>query len=952
MDFLQAVGQHYLQTLSGDNWSHIHFVFPSHRAGLFFRDALRAQLGQRTIFGLNILTISDFVQRQAKLTVADRLTLIFELYDVYKDVFGAEKADIQGFEFFYSWAPTFISDFSDIDKYLIDARQIFTNAKQYEAYADDFAHLTDTQRQAILDFWSVAFRQPEEGESIFQQRFNDTYEHLYDFYTSFRNALRLKGLAYDGMAYRDVAELYASGQADDSQDKYVFIGFNALCSAEQLIMRRLRDSGRAEFFWDYNDDILRPIAAGDEHGAGRFLRSLVKEFPHPKGFVIPQPAQLPEFQSISFAYPQGQVAGVVDFLQKHYSDTSPERTAIVLADENMLLPVISALPADIANVNITMGYPLRQSQLSGLVDLLAKLQASADDKTFYARCVIAVLKHTCVASEQALEMAANIVKNNKIRVPADELCVSPLLSSIFRRAGVDSLPDYLHEVFSAVYERYCEGNELLRECAFEMLKAINHFRTFVDRAAGEVTDVKFLFRIFQSITSTLTVDFCGVPLCGLQIMGILEARVVDFDNIVVLDVNEGVMTKSANSNSFIPSLLRRSFGLPTYDFRDSISAYYFFRLVSRAKHVTLLYTTSGNENAKGVSRFLLQLLYQYRRPIQQRVATHDIVVKSAVPQPISKTPEMLDRLQKSFSKGILSPTTLTTYLKCPKQLYYKKILNLDSENNLVEDLEGNNFGNIFHHVLEELYQTSEGKVLQITKELKNKLLSSQFEPQLHTLLCKYFSQELGSKISSRADLEGKNLLLYDMLLDYIRKAIRREPEGVVVTHCERKVRTTYTTSSGYEINLGGTIDRMHNDAGRQCVLDYKTGSVDEKVFTPTKSIQAIFEDKKLDCKELIQVLFYCYILKQMGEKGELYTQNLSMAKLQSNDYTTQLLDAGGNALTYDAVAADFEEQLRQTIDEMFNPDIPFAPARDLCTSSSSTCTYCNYTNLCRYSAQQ
>ncbi len=962
MDFLESVASYYLEHESSDDWSRIKFVFPSHRAGVFFRNSLRDRLGDRVIFGVNALTINDLFEQKAKLIVADRLTLIFELYAVYKDVFGSVEGVNTDFEFFFSWAQVFISDFSDVDKYMIDARQIFSNTFNYEELGDDYSHLSENQRKAIEQFWRVALEEKEDGSGEFyRKRFTTTYEHLYELYETFRNRLRLKGLAYDGMIYREVAESYSNLDFGDDDERYVFVGFNAVSTSERIVMKRLSDAGKAQFFWDYTPQMLERIDDDDDHGAGRFIRSLIVDFPMPKDYSLPKAAENQALVATAFAYQQGQIVGVADFLKRHYSDNSAERTAIVLADENMLLPVISALPTDVSRVNVTMGYPLRQTQLFGLIDLLARLQSpnSLSGTTFYGRYVLQILQHACVFSPESKDLVNDIVRKRSIRVAAADLQKNPLLTAIFQPIHIEQIASYERTIFELLYEKYAEENELLRECSFEVLKVVNRFDEFMKSSTVEITDIGLAFRIFIDLVKTQTVDFLGVPLAGLQVMGILETRALDFDNIVILDVNEGILPKDSSNKSFIPHVIRRSFGMPTYAFHDSMIAYYFFRLISRAKHVDFLYSTAGGDDkAKGQSRFILQMKYQYRLPLVQRTATHDIKSFEAKPRSIVKTPEMLDALVARFSgKNVLSPSTLTNYMTCPATLFYHKVLGLSDADDLVENIDGRIFGNIFHGTMEKLLTPTNGaKEFFLSKENKEALKKDS--ATISALLCMEFEKEFGGKISSKDDLDGQNYLFFDTLFDFVKKAIDAIPDDSTILERELHTCIPFSVSADIEINIGGIIDCVYKDpSGKICVLDYKTGKVEKEVFGPD-SFEKVFSDPHKH-KELIQTLLYCYILSRMDYADDFYPRILNLQRLYRDDFSMtiscdklcskeEIAAPTDGEMCYSVVKEGFEQRLFERIKGIFDLERPFEANYQ--AGDHGTCAYCDFKTLCTQSA--
>ncbi len=952
MTFLQSIAQYYLERNSSNNWNNLVFVFPSNRAGVFFRHALGEQLKgtDRTIFGINTTTINSLFAQQADLHIPDSLTLQLELWEVYQKLF---EKDAPAFEFFYSWAPIFISDFSDIDSYMIDARQIFSNINDYEAYKDNYSYLTDQQRKAIKDFWGVALGNPtnDSASSLnVQHRFNDTYSHLYELYDTYRNRLKLKGLAYSGMAYRQVAESLDNCHFDETKH-YIFVGLNALSTAEQKILQHLKDRGLATFFWDYPAEFLNPTDDKNSLGPALFLTKFTRDFPSPKDYTFPVSTTKPTVTATSFAYPQQQVYGVNDFL----SNKQDGKTAIILADENMLLPVISSLQDNVVDrVNVTMGYPIKQSQLFGLVDLLARLHSHTNNTDFYYKDVLHILQHACVTDEEAQQIVKNIIRNNKIRIPAKEL---KQFDHIFRKVEAKDLPHYLRTIFEKIRNDFDEdqnahlargGNQLVAECAKEILKTINQFEKFLQNDVLQDQNTDLLFRIFISLLRTATVDFCGYPLEGLQIMGILETRAVDFDNIVILDCNEGILPKSSTTESFIPAVLRSAFGLPTYLFRDAMFAYYFFRLIYRATNVHLLYSSSGTDNTKGKSRYLLQLEYQYKDLVtyNERTATQQLNMIEEKPLTVEKTPEMLEILCKRFNgtykddegnecPKMLSPSTLTSYLSCGLQFYFSKVVGLSDADDVTEDIDNRSFGNIFHRTMELLYKF----IPSITAENKAIL-----KKNVDKYLLQAFTKELKTPINDQQDLDGRNYLYYSVLKKYIEKTIEAEADGSEILKCEETYFTKITTASNYTIQFGGNIDRIYNDGKNLCVLDYKTGNV-KKMKLP--NIDSLFKNNGNDeYKEIRQTLLYCYFLSQNGETRDICPQILALSKLYDTSASRSVMK-GDAPLSYKEVKDEFEEQLKQKIDEIFDVSKPFeARKRD---TRNGPCSYCDFTSLCQKS---
>ena len=592
MDFLQSVAEYYFQKYNGD-LSSVRFVFPSHRAGVFFTNQVRSMMDSRPMWGLKIVTINELWAQNTDLRQADNITLLFELYEVYSRVFSDAGQTVKSFDDFMPWGKMFLGDFDDIDKYLVEARQLFINLKEYHDLRDDYGHLSDAQRRAIEEFWGT-FSLDRISEH--QQTFLGTWQNMLSFYNEFRNSLRTKHLGYTGMISRDVAQAIAAGKADiscASGERFAFVGFNAVTEAERLLMSYLRKSDRADFFWDYADFMLRGNGFETDHGPGRFIRRNIEAFPAPDGFEQPMAAGLPPITVTELSYSSEQPALTADFLTHNYNAT--ERTAVVLTDESLLLPVLYCLPDNVDKVNVTMGYPLKHSQAYGLLDCLFALQRQCTDNSFYYKAVLAILKHPSVAriaSAQAETVAQKINRERLLSVARHELQTCELLALIFQKVNeTNDIHHYLTEIYQYIFKHTPPADEtaLQREFVFSMLKALNRFGDLMASNSLPDFDILTWFKLFRSVAEQQSVDFVGEPVQGLQVMGILETRALDFDNIAILNMNEGVFPKTSAANSFIPYVLRKGFGLPTIEFQDSIFSYYFFRLISRARNVELMY---------------------------------------------------------------------------------------------------------------------------------------------------------------------------------------------------------------------------------------------------------------------------------------------------------------------------------------------------------------------------
>jgi len=946
--FLKSVAQYYLDRHAASNWSDLMFVFPSHRAGVLFMNELRNELKQRhkTIFGVNTTTITEFLASRSNLMVADDITLAFELFQVYRDIYKPET----DFETFYGWARTFIGDFDDIDKYLIDAGDIFMNTLDLEKLADKYTYLTENQREAINEFWNVIFKRGCKADSE-KSEFVKLYENLNSIYVEFRKRLEQKGLAYSGMIYRNVAESLVDSFPDNGV-RYVFVGFNALTRAEEKMFTFFRVAARADFFWDYTPQMLTPIVPGDEHGPGRFVRKYVELYPSPSDYHLPLPQEQPSINITTFAYPQGQLNFVHDYLLHNYDGGT--RSAVVLTDENMLLGVLSAMPDNVSSVNVTMGYPIKMTPLYGLLDLLRRLQSDAylrrtaeGELAFYHNCVLSILQHPTVlyicGDECVGKLRKAIINGNAIWIKPSDLSGHELLKAIFKPVEAANLIKYLLNIYEIIYESLQENDQLQRECSFAIINAIHLFEAQIIKVGVDISSVDMLFGMVDCVVASKTVDFCGMPHAGLQVLGILETRALDFDNLVILDLNEGVFPKNAVSPSFIPYNLRLGFGLPTREHQDSIFSYYFFRLIQRAKNVHLLYSTSISGDRVGESRFLLQLRHEFNMHTTQRVSSNAISQFEKSENAVRKTPEILQLMNEKLTH--ISPTSIISYISCPMKFFFSKIYKIGRADDVLEEVDNRMIGQIFHGVMENVYKLGGRQFpVKVTQELLNEIKSTG---EIERLTLQGFGEQLiRNKNFKKEDLQGRNILLYNAIVDYATTMVEIDAkQGVTMLATEKELLVPIALDNGKTINIKGSIDRIHECGGVTYVCDYKTGS--DKKFGFDDYNNLFTAEKIGDYKAVLQVLIYCYMLCHDTQNPHCGDMKLRVYKVKElpkyNDGTT--LSYCKKEFTYNDIREDFEARLKVCLSSIFDAEESFV----MC-SKDDTCKYCDFISLCNREA--
>ena len=937
--FLQSIANYYYQLLKTDS-SSICFVFPSQRAGIFFIDYLK-KLSDQPLFAPKIITINDLFAKQSRMITADNITLLFQLHQTYSRIIG----DNRSFDEFMPWGEMILSDFEDIDKYMVEAGQLFRNLADYKQLDDDYSHLSEAQRKAIASFWGTFHLQKL---SEHQQSFINTWEKLHEVYTAFRSELKQQGIAYAGMIYREVAEQIQTLKTfDNKETRYAFVGFNALTTSEHIVFKFLQKQNRAQFFWDYSEQILPSARTGPiTRGAGMFLNENVLQYPKPKDWEMPLNAHTPEVTITAVAHPMEQNAEITEFLKREY--TNDERSAVVLTDENMLLPVLYALPDEVSRVNVTMGYPLKSSPAYGLVDLLYQLQkncrADKRETWFYYRNVLPLLQHPYISmavGTSASDIKNEMVKNNQVFIPASMLKAHPLLGIIFEKVtGSNKLSPYMIGIIGSLFESFSQNPDYTfqREFIFSLYTALNRFDEILRKNSHLELETETWFRLFRGIAEIQTVSFKGEPLAGLQVMGILETRAIDFDKLIILDMNEGVFPKTSATNTFIPYGLRVGFGLPTIEFQDSIFAYYFFRLIHRAKKVELLYSASANGE---MSRFLFQLIYEFKIDPTLKTSVQPVNLLKSPPLRVKKDKTVLQKLEKYSASGsaFLSPSAISQYIECPMRFYYEKIAGIKETEEVTEEADARIFGKIFHEVLENYY-----------KPLKNKTISSETidswladTARIEDNIRKAFETQLGNQAGQQ--IQGKNILIFEVIRSYIIQFFNKEKEiaPFVFVDAERQVVQTFTTPAGIEIKLGGFIDRLHRKDGALHIIDYKTGSGKSDVA----NIEDLFDAKKhKDNKAIFQTLLYGLLINPADDGAQSVQPGISwMKNLFKTDYNTNVYikQPRGEAslVEYRAIQDEFMGELGRLIDTLYDA------GNDFCqTNNDKACSYCTFKELC------
>ena len=965
--FLKQVADHYYNEGKIEDKC---FVFPNRRSMVWFRKHLCSAVKDVPLLAPQMLTINDFFSRVSGVPASDRVRLLLELYDSYK----ALNPKAESLDEFIFWGDVILADFNDVDKYLVDPRQLFANVADFKALQDTFEYLTDTQREAIKGFLSHFNDQSGKltvdlgtDDPDVKGRFLQIWNILYPLYVSYNKSLADKGMAYEGMVYRSLAERLKNMSVEDVfQDifhegtTFVFVGLNALNECEKTLLRKLRDAGKAEFCWDWSGDMIKD----PQNRSSFFMADNVLEFPQAARWD-PEGVECPEINVISVASSAGQAKRLPDILCQRTG--APEECAVVLPDEGLLKSVLNSIPEEIHDINVTMGLPMNVSLFYTMMADISAIQMHAvkrkDTWLFYHKQVWDLFSSEIfrkAADEKTMEIVAKVKENARYYIPKEELAGTLLMDVIFRpvimdpkmasTAQIASFAQYQKDVIEAIAPAIADDASLALELEYakEYYKCIN----VLFEIRPEVLPMTYL-RLLGQLLSSVSVPFRGEPLKGLQIMGPLETRALDFKDLVIMSANEGVFPRRSVSSSFIPPELRKGFGMPTYEYQDAVWAYYFYRMISRAEKVWML-VDSRTEGLKSgeESRYIKQLEYHFGVPLKRSVVKFGSMKTASLPD-IVKTEEDVARIKDT----VLSATTLQNYLACPAKFYYGTVKGLEAEEEVAESLDYGMFGTVYHDTMRALYTSEEAMDPEFVfndREPRGGLNGEALKTVSQSYIEGWLSRKEDIKAKVKAlimmqlntiEVSGRNLVVADVIVRYIIKTLQRDLELL-----KKEGRDSFEIL-GREIRVAGEfcgqrfkgfIDRLDSfKEGQARVVDYKTGKVledDENIHdgNAEEIAEKIFNpDMKNWPKIALQFYIYDMLVQSRPEvRGrEICNCVYSTAHLFKEPPVTVPM----NRKFYEAVSAKLEAMLAQ----MYDTSVPFRR-----TDDEKTCSYCDFRMIC------
>jgi hypothetical protein len=931
--FLQQIANLFYRTYE-QNLSDFCFVFPNRRSGIFFERYLM-ETAEKTFFSPTITTISAFFSSHSTFQLEDKMGLLFRLYKVYQHI---SKND-ESFDSFVSFGEILLRDFDDIDKYLVDAKDIFQNVKDIQSINYLPEYLTLEQKKIIQQFWSNFNPEPKR-----QQEFLATWEILYPLYQSFKDELQENNLAYEGMLLRELAEK----GLQVSYKKVIFIGFNALSKVEKNLFLQLKKQQIADFYWDYPGEYIKD----SNNKANTYLSENLLLFPSSLS-LEPEHEIKKYVEAIAVPSSVGQAKKVHEILQNLGAESLGTETAIVLSNESLLLPMLYSLPEEIQKVNVTMGYPMLFTPIKELIDNLLALQKGAstnnkDTSYFYYKQVLALLSHRYIYTNEKSNEYEKIIKkihdNNWIRISSSSLQVDSLLSLIFAPTTSESLCTYLVSIVGhllaikkeASTEDTTNTNLLMeQEFLYQCYISLQRMQDLLDKWQVPLT-LDTLSKLVKRLLSAIAIPFEGEPLAGLQIMGMLETRCLDFENLIITTFNEGTFPKNEPSPSFIPHNLRKGFDLPTTEHQDAIFAYHFYRLFHRASTVYVLYDTrSEMMNSGERSRFINQLIYGYGVPIVQKTVTYNTSIATAQAISVDKSPAIMAKLENL----VLSPSSINSFINCPLQFYFSHIEKIKQSDNATETIESNVFGSIFHYAMEQLFIPFKEKM--ISKEIIESMIKDRIK--LEHLVSEGFSR-FYFKDSSVHTLQGNHYLVAQVILKYITKLLHHEIKNTPFLHIthEYKCEESYFINKiGKFAKIKGSIDRVQTKEGNIMLFDYKTGAGDLKYPSIGELFNGNAKDRK---KDILQILLYGWLYQQNKKiDTDIQCHILYLRKMFASEFHSQPIhkELGITVFNQD-IRTEFLSYLDDCLASLFDETTPFTQ-----TTCLDNCTYCAFKNLCR-----
>ena len=924
--------------------SKVTVVFPNRRAALYFRKYLSEQI-DKPVFAPQLLTFEDFVSTFSPLQVPDKLELVFRLHQCYRELMQNDEP----FDQFFMWGEMLLRDFDEVDRYLVDPKFLFADLSHFKEMDSGLDYLTDEQREFLETFWQGF----DADTSVNKKKFIDVWKKLYPLYQKFNEQLSRNNFAYEGHLHRTVAEDLLSGKIKTAFEKNQlwFAGFNALTKAEEKIISFFIEQGVATARWDADQYYFND----ERQEAGVFFRHHKQDLILGKTFSSDLPnhfREIKNMQLFSAAQPIGQVKLLAQLLEQELKNGMiPEETVIILPDEKMLMPVLHSISPLVEKFNVTMGFSLMSSPVYNLIELLIELQIAAKKNHFSYRTVHSVLSHPYIVAidvESAFQKTKEITDKNWVTIPEEFLQDKVELHKIIF-TETEKITSYLLEIFQTLILN-SSLDDLDREYIAHTIKLLNRLDAIgenVEEETARVSKLKNFLRLFRQYFKGEKLPFVGEPLKGLQVMGVLESRNLDFKNVFILSLNEGVFPSSSQQGSYIPFSIRKAYSLPTLEHQGAIYAYLFFRAMQRSQNVFLFYNSEPDALGQGeMSRYLQQLIYESGFPLKEnKHVLHNAIQPRVISTiEIEKDEHVLQLLAKlnegnTQSKGI-SPSALSTYLECALKFYFQYVIRIREANEVQEEIDPRILGNLLHSVMENFYK----KIIE--KKSNSEIDTKDFEGLEKTvdgLIDEAFIENYNLNPKQKVVYEGQRVVIREVLKKFSTQILKYDKQYAPfqIIALERK-DWTHQLKINHAPNvvlLGGTIDRVDKKENEIRIIDYKTGK-DELGFTDVESLFDRENSKRN--KAAFQTLLYALLYKTNTETSQKIIPGLLNRKnLFDDDFQFGLIMAKQPLTDATPLLDEFEEHLTKLLEDIFNPSLKFNQ-----TQNEKTCEVCPYKGIC------
>lgn len=967
----------------GGDISSFKLILPNVRSRLFFQDSL-SKVIDKPVWQPEYLSVDDLMSTVADTRLADRVRAVVELYKVYS------RHHKESFDSFYFWGEMLLNDFDQTDKYMIDADMLFANLRDLKNMGNDLSYMTEEQLRIISRFWD-SFGEPSDY-SEHQKRFLTIWNTLGSVYHEFRERLRQAGVAYQGMAYRDAAEIIKSGEGGlETGAKYAVIGFNALSVSEKILFDHLRTVHEADFFWDTDDYYIRD----KNQEAGLFVRENVKRYLQPSFFVNPTDnfSRTKDIRAISTASDSLQCKYAAQFIKRviERDGVADKRTAIVLTDESLLVPLLYSLPEEVDNVNVTMGYPLRQTLAYSFVERFLKLQEHARDRkgeyAFYHSDVTGLLRHPFLLGadrENADRISSETVLKSRVYVKESNFAVGGLIETVFRKHDSwQQVGQYIIEIlsmidFSAIgsygntdtdgEKRATRENILQREYFGSIAECVRKLTNSLEGCEIEIT-VGVFSSLLKRMLQSLRIPFTGEPLKGVQIMGILETRNLDFDNVMILSMNDDNFPGNPSAaSSFIPYNLRVAYGLPTPQHHEGVYGYYFYRLLQRATNVDMVYCSKNDEKSSGEkSRYIYQLEYETYHRIEHISANVDVNLSAPEKIVVEKNEKVMSGLERflepddnSYAEDesenrrpnsrSLSPTAFYAYIECPLKFYFRSVAGIKVDDEISEEIDTPMFGTILHSAMEQLY-TPLKNIYEPSAHIEALIDSRAVTDAVNRAIIKEYFKDDDPENGDDSDFEGEVLMIRDIVCQYINNNILpydAQLRRYSIMELEKELSTAIPVMINGEVKrvrFYGKADRVESlDNGIIRIVDYKTGTPNLEF----ESIEQLFGDEpKKRNSAAMQTMLYSKMVSDMQRQGIISGTDVSPAlyyvrNMNMENYSPQLKFKKGEPVErFSDCESEFVNLLSEKLIELFDKNGVFYQCDNI-----NICKFCDYVYIC------